>query len=228
LNGKEEGWREKFPNALKTGIFVISHTGRIHQLLFPWLEWRINSPNIFLTFDDGPHPAATPAVLNVLKTQNVKATFFLSGAAAAHFPSLVGDIAAEGHSIGIHAFNHTRRIAFSMKETVCEILQAEEAITKAAPRVTKLFRPPFGFFSWNTVAAARTLNYRLIMWTTLCGDFRSNWSDEKVVATALTKLSGGSILVFHDNELTKTRIAAVLTQSIEKIRDHGFTFDSIS
>lgn len=207
---------------------MISHTNRIHQLLFPWLEWRINSPNIFLTFDDGPHPAATPEVLRVLNSQKVKATFFLSGAAVAHFPSLVGEIDAEGHSVGIHAFNHTRKIALSMKETVREILQTEEEIRKAAPHVMKLFRPPFGFFSWNTISAARTLNYRLIMWTTLCGDFRSNWSDGKVVATALTKLSGGSILVFHDNEQTKTRIAAVLTECINKMRDRGFTFDSIS
>ena len=207
---------------------MISHTGRIHQLLFPWLEWKINSPNIFLTFDDGPHPDATPEVLSVLKTQNVKATFFLTGTAAARFPSLVSEIAEEGHSIGVHAFNHTRRIAFSMKKTVREILQAEEEIRKAAPHVMKLFRPPFGFFSWNTISAARKLNYRLIMWTTLCGDFRGNWSDEKVVATSLTNLTGGSILVYHDNELTKTRIARVLTQSIEKIRDNGFTFGAIS
>jgi peptidoglycan/xylan/chitin deacetylase (PgdA/CDA1 family) len=226
MERKKDG--EKYPNTLKTGILVISHTGRVHQLLFPWLEWRMNSPKIFLTFDDGPHPAATPEVLRVLKMQNVKATFFLSGDAAARFPSLAGEIAAGGHSIGIHAFNHTRRIAFSRRETVREILQAEEEIRKAAPRAMKLFRPPFGFFSWNTISAAKSLNYRLIMWTTLSGDFRSNWTSEKVVATALNKLSGGSILVFHDNELTKSRIAAVLTQSIERIRDRGFTFDSIS
>ena len=207
---------------------MISHTGRVHQFLFPSLEWRINSPRIFLTFDDGPHPIATPEVLRVLKEQNVKATFFVSGAAAARFPSVLSDIAKDGHSIGIHAFSHTRKIAFSMEATVREILKAQEEIIKSAPNAMKLFRPPFGFFSWNTITAARMLKYRLIMWSTLCGDFRKNWPDEKVVETALTKLSGGSILVFHDNELTKTRIGPILTQTIEKIRDRAFSFDSIS
>lgn len=227
MERKKDGERN-IPTSVKTEIIVISHTGRMHQLLFPSLEWRINSQSIFLTFDDGPHPTATPDVLRVLKTQKVKATFFLSGAAAARFPSLVRAIATDGHSIGIHAYTHSRRIAFSKKETIREILQAEEQITKSAPNAMRLFRPPFGFFSWNTISAARMLNYRLIMWSTLCGDFRSNWTDEKVVATALKKLSGGTILVFHDNEITKARIEAVLTKSIEKVRDRGFTFDSIS
>lgn len=207
---------------------MISHTSRIHQVLFPWLEWRINSPKIFLTFDDGPHPEATPEVLRILKTLDVKATFFLSGDATARFPSLAHDIAEDGHGIGIHAFNHSRKIAFSRKETVREIIQAEREITKAAPQTMKLFRPPFGFFTWNTISAARMLNYRLIMWTTLTGDFRKSWSDRKVIQTALAKLSGGSILVFHDNEQTKERIVNVLPQCIEAIKDRGFLFDSIS
>lgn len=207
---------------------MISHTGRIHQLLFPSLVWKMDSSNIFLTFDDGPHPVATPAVLSVLNSSNIKATFFLSGTAVKENQLLVKEIATEGHGIGIHAYNHTRAIAFSKKETMHEILQTKQEIENIVPLSAKLFRPPFGFFLWNTIAAARALNYKVIMWTTLTGDFRSNWSNERIVTTALTKLTSGSILVFHDNELTKSRISNILPETITRIQDLGFTFQAIS
>jgi peptidoglycan/xylan/chitin deacetylase (PgdA/CDA1 family) len=207
---------------------MISHTGRIHQLLFPSLVWKMDSPNIFLTFDDGPHPVATPTVLNILKSYDIKATFFLSGNAVGANQSIVKEMATEGHSLGIHAYNHIRAIAFSKRETMHEIRRTQEEIENIVPLRSRLFRPPFGFFSWNTISAARAQNYKLIMWTTLTGDFRSNWSNGRIVATALTKLTSGSILVFHDNELTKSRISKILPETITRIQDLGFTFQAIS
>ena len=207
---------------------MITHTGRLHQLFFPSLVWKMDSPSIFLTFDDGPHPVATPTVLNILKSYNIKATFFLSGNAVGKNQSIVKEIAAEGHSIGIHAYNHSRTIAFSKNETMREILQTKQEIEKIVPFTSNIFRPPFGFFSWKTISAARAQNYRLIMWTTLTGDFRENWSNERIVTTALTKLTKGSILVFHDNELTKSRIASILPETITRIQDLGFTFQAIT
>lgn len=187
----------------------------------------MNSPDIFLTFDDGPHVSATPAVLKILQDHKIRGTFFLSGQAVERNRSLVSEIGAEGHSIGVHAFNHTRSGAFSRKQSMQEILRTEEAIVNAGARPVKIFRPPFGFFSWNTIAAARMLNYRLIMWTTLTGDFRDSWTDDKVCSTAAAKLSGGAILVFHDNELTKNRIESVLERVIAGIQLKGFAFGAI-
>jgi peptidoglycan-N-acetylglucosamine deacetylase len=206
---------------------MIAHTGKIHQLLFPSLLWKIDSSKIFLTFDDGPHPVATPAVLGILHEHNIKGTFFLSGRAVQKHQSLVKEIGTGNHSIGIHAFNHARSLAFSKKRTMNEILQTEEAIMQAGARSMKIFRPPFGLFSWNTISAAKALGYKLVMWTTLTGDFRGDWPDERVCSTALAKLSAGSILVFHDNELTKSRIRRVLPLIIARIQERGFTFQSI-
>jgi len=206
---------------------MIDHTGRIHQFLFPSLIWKMSSPDIFLTFDDGPHPTATPAVLETLEEHKIKGTFFLSGHAVEQHRSLVHEIGEGHHTIGIHGFNHTRAAAFSKKQTMAEIVQTEKAIANAGAPAAKLFRPPFGFFSWNTIAAARALNCRIIMWTTLTGDFRDSWSDDRVCSTAVEKLSAGAILVFHDNELTKSRIKRVLAQTIANIRAKGFTFGAI-
>jgi peptidoglycan/xylan/chitin deacetylase (PgdA/CDA1 family) len=204
-----------------------SHTSTIHRFLFPSIVWKMNSPAVFLTFDDGPHPAATPAVLEMLQRYKIKGTFFMSGLAVKKYPSLVKEVEAEHHNIGIHAFNHVRSIAFSKSTTMSEILQTEEAITEAGAQPAKIFRPPYGFFTWNTISAAKELNYKLVMWTTSTGDYRRDWSDDQVCATALTKLTSGAILVFHDNELTKSRVRQVLPRVITGIQERGLAFGLI-
>lgn len=206
---------------------MIAHTGNLHRFLFSSLIWKMKSPNIFLTFDDGPHPTATPEVLKVLSAAKIKGTFFLTGSNVNNNRSLVAELGAEGHTVGIHAFGHSRTLALSKNATRTEIQQTEEAIVNAGVNPAKIFRPPFGAFTWNTVAAARSLQYRIVMWTTLTGDFRPGWSDEKISSTALSKLSAGAILVFHDNEITKSRIAGVLTDVIARIQTQGFNFQSI-
>ena len=204
-----------------------SHTNKIHQLLFPSILWKMNSPGIFLTFDDGPHPVATPIVLEILQTHKIKGTFFMSGLAVKKYPSLVKEVEAEKHTIGIHAFDHVRSIAFSKKTTMSEILRTEEAITQIGAHPAKIFRPPYGFFSWNTISASKELKYKLVMWTTSTGDYRRDWSDEHVWSTALTKLAPGAILVFHDNELTKSRVRQVLPRVIAGIQERNLGFGSI-
>lgn len=205
---------------------MISHTGLLHNIVFPSLLWRMPGEKIFLTFDDGPHPEATPIVLNVLRKHNIRATFFLTGKNISSHHELVQQIEAEGHTIGIHAYNHTRTLAFSKEKTKAEIQRAEQELRGIIQQPIRLFRPPFGFFSWHTIAAAQELGYLLVMWSCLTGDFR-NWSDEKIVSTALKKIQKGSILVFHDNDLTVGKIENVLERTIYKIKKLHFEFGAI-
>ena len=207
---------------------MFSHTGLLHRVLFPSVIWKMTSTGVFLTFDDGPHPEATPAVLDVLRRNSVHATFFITGTAVKKNPELVLQIAAEGHSLGIHGYQHKRSSAVSKRITEHEIVQTEKEIRDAGAQPCLLFRPPFGFFTWNTIAAANSLHYKLVMWTTLTGDFRPNWPDDKVVKTALQSLSGGAVLVFHDNELTKSRIKFVLQSTIVAVRELGYSFEKMS
>ena len=181
---------------------------------------------IYLTFDDGPHPRATEAVLDILKKHSVRGTFFLSGMNIPGRESIVKRIETEGHSIGIHAFNHSRSLAFSKERTKEEIKRTEILLKKIIDHKIRLFRPPFGFFSWNTIAAARELGYVLVMWSCLTGDFRK-WSVERIVRNSLHKLSHGSILVFHDNDLTEHSIVEILDTTISKMKKKGFEFGAI-
>ncbi|HTR81807.1 MAG TPA: polysaccharide deacetylase family protein [Bacteroidota bacterium] len=188
----------------------------------------MNSPNVFLTFDDGPHPTATQKILAVLRAKNIKGTFFLTGSNVAKRKTIVKQISDDGHAIGIHAYSHVRSMAFSKRETMDEIQRTEDEIRSAGSTPLKLFRPPFGFFSWNTIAAAKQLGYTIVMWSTLTGDFRRDWPDEKVVSNAVSKLSGGTILVFHDNDLTETRISKVLSETVALVSEQGFHFQSMT
>jgi len=181
---------------------------------------------VFLTFDDGPHSSATPAILDVLKQHQVHATFFLSGKNLSGREAIVQRIISEGHSIGIHAFNHNRSLAFSKEQTKSEIQQTVEILSGLTQQRTRLFRPPYGFFTWKTIAAARELGFLLVMWSCLTGDF-TQWNNEKIVSTALRKLKHGSILVFHDNDLTQHKIAGIIDTAIPEIRKRGFDFGAI-
>jgi peptidoglycan/xylan/chitin deacetylase (PgdA/CDA1 family) len=204
---------------------MFTHTGILHRMLFPSMIWKMPGRKVYITFDDGPH-SVTPAVLDLLQKHSVRATFFLSGKNILGKEKIVKRISAEGHSIGIHAFNHSRMLAFSKTQTKKEIEQTLQSLSQLTPQKIRLFRPPFGFFSWNTFAAARELGFLLIMWSCLTGDF-NNWSNERIVNNALKNLTDGSILVFHDNDLAQDRIITILEDVIPKIKQCGFEFGAI-
>ncbi len=206
--------------------FMMTHTGFLHRLLFPSMLWRMPGQNIYLTFDDGPHADATPVVLEKLRYHNVPATFFLSGKNISGLEHLVKEIHTQGHSIGIHAYHHTRALAFSKERTINEIRETEKLVSAIVPVKCRLFRPPFGFFSWNTIRAVRALGYYLVMWSVIPGDFRKR-PVSGIVSTALRRLSGGSIIVLHDNHLTAESIGALLDELIPAIKNRGFTFGAI-
>ncbi|MHB1050054.1 MAG: polysaccharide deacetylase family protein [Bacteroidota bacterium] len=205
---------------------MITHTGLLHTILFPSLLWRMPSKKIFLTFDDGPHDTATQSVLDVLKKHSVPATFFITGQNINGREEILRRIDADGHAIGIHAYHHTRAMAFSKNRTIAEIQETHRALSAIVDQKIRLFRPPFGFFSWNTIAAAKKLGFVLVMWSCLTGDFR-NWPPDKIVRTALHKLNNGSILVFHDNNLTVNTIAEILEKTIIEIKKQGREFGAI-
>ena len=201
-------------------------TTTLHSRLFPSLLWRVDAPEIFLTFDDGPHARATPAVLDVLKSHAVPATFFLSGSNIAGREAIVRETADRGHTLGIHAYSHTRMLAVSKQRTVDEIITTSRLIEDAAGVTTKWFRPPFGMFSWKTIGSARELGCTIVMWSIMTGDFSKRESGA-IVAHTMKGLAPGSIVVMHDNSLTEARIAPLLDTTIQRIKDAGLTFQRL-
>ena len=125
------------------------------QLFGPTLS-RLRSESILaLTFDDGPNPSATAAILDVLERHRASATFFLIGGFARACPSLVKAIAERGHSIGNHTDSHPNTLWLSTRALVTELVSCQDAIDEITGKRPLLMRPPFGFRGPHLYAAVK-------------------------------------------------------------------------
>ena len=152
--------------------------------------------SVALTFDDGPHPAITPALLEVLERHAARATFFLVGRRAATWPHLARQIAEAGHAIGSHGFAHEGTWWRSATWLDRDLERAEEAFGDllASPRV---FRPPHGLLSPSWYLASRRRGYRPVLWSVASRDWRINDAG-RVSARVVKRLRPGSIVLFHE------------------------------
>ncbi len=200
--------------------------GRWLHVLFPGCIWSLPGSSVCLTFDDGPHPTATPAVLRVLDRYAVKASFFLLGRSVHDHPDLAREIAGRGHDVGVHGYRHSRFMAFSQRRTIDEIRRTETVLLDAGVKARKIFRPPYGVVTWNTIRAARATGYRLFLWSYLTGDFR-NGAEDRFLMRLRPNLRPGAILVYHDNDLTAGRIERLLSRSIEEILANGLAIQPL-
>lgn len=191
------------------------------QWLFKKLVWRIvDTKKVFLTFDDGPVPEATPWVLDVLKSEGVKATFFCVGENVVKYPELYQRIIDEGHSIGNHTYNHLNAWKVDKESYISNVEKASEVIS------SKLFRPPYGKLS-PSLSKRLAEDYDIIMWDILSGDFDSNISAEKCLSNVISKTTEGSIIVFHDSIKAIDKLKFVLPRVIEFFRSQGIEMDKI-
>jgi peptidoglycan-N-acetylglucosamine deacetylase len=147
-----------------------------------------------LTFDDGPHPQSTPALLDVLEQYQVQATFFMLGENAQQYPDLVRKVAQAGHAIGNHSWDHPQFPLISRRDQRWQLRACERAI---APYGQRLFRPPFGQHNAASRFNAWWLGYRAIMWDLDSRD----WIDDNAHSIAdrlVQHIHSGSIVLLHD------------------------------
>lgn len=158
---------------------------------------------IALTFDDGPGPD-TAHILNILRNEQVRATFFLGGANAEKAPELVQRMAAEGHCIGNHAYSHQRFLGRSPEWMTREITSTTAAVDSVrSDRVagadfgpTRLFRPPYGLRWFGLAAVLNRLGMKMIMWDVNSEDWKR--TPDQIVARVLKLSRPGSIVLLHD------------------------------
>lgn len=176
---------------------------------------------IGLTFDDGPHPTYTPMVLDLLKSHEIKAAFFLIGSYAAEYPGLVRRIDREEHILGSHSFSHHFFFdLFPARKMWDELKQTAEAIEETTGRKIRWFRPPYGVTNPVLARVVRRFRYYSIGWSIKSRDTVSGRSAE-IVNRILKMVKPGDVLLFHDNrELT----AKALSQLIPALKERGFVF----
>src|SRR5262249_20303438 len=127
---------------------------------------------VALTFDDGPHGPATERLLDILRKENVKATFFLVGTMVEKHQDLVQREAAEGHEIANHTYDHTRLVGLSPERVESELRDGAQVIGKAVGSPPRLFRPPGGEYDNETIEAAKRLGYVMVLWTDDPSDYQ--------------------------------------------------------
>lgn len=189
---------------------------------------RVPGPSrVALTIDDGPHPDTTPALLDALARAEVRATFFLVGAAVERWPELARRIVAAGHDIGNHTQHH-RLLAFrTADELAGEIADCQRALSRLVPEgAIRWFRPPHGFKPIGLSAALRPHGLRMAAWQ---GSIRDTDAPgvETIVARAVALARPGRILLLHDNPSCRGQTAAALPMIVRRYRDLGLEFSSL-
>jgi peptidoglycan/xylan/chitin deacetylase (PgdA/CDA1 family) len=195
------------------------------RVLYPSLTWRIRGAGktIYLTFDDGPHPTATPFVLEQLRKYNAKASFFCIGKNVSEHPGIYQNILDDGHAVGNHTHNHLN--GWKTKDDIY-LKDIEEAATLIN---SNLFRPPYGRIKRSQHKRLQSEDFRLktVMWSVLSGDFDTNLSPEACLGYVLYHTKPGSIIVFHDSAKAWDRMQYALPKVLEHFTNEGYTFKSI-
>ncbi|MCW3123239.1 MAG: polysaccharide deacetylase family protein [Flavipsychrobacter sp.] len=177
-----------------------------------------NEPVIYLTFDDGPHPTATPFVLEQLAKYNATGTFFCVGENVARYPEIYGKLIENGHTTGNHTYNHVNGWRTDNAMYLKNIIKAKGNIH------SRLFRPPYGRIR---LSQARKLHrshtdWQIYMWDILSGDFDRNITPQQCLDNVLAHIAPGSIIVFHDSDKAWERMSFALPHVLEYCKQQSW------
>ncbi|HWF74872.1 MAG TPA: polysaccharide deacetylase family protein [Solirubrobacteraceae bacterium] len=160
---------------------------------------------VALTFDDGPHPEGTPAILAILAAAGLEATFFLVGEQVERRPALAGEIAAAGHAIGLHGYRHRCQLRLTADEIAEDYRRGAAAIEDATACAPELHRPPYGIYSGAGLKAARAAQLRPLLWSKWGRDWRKFTTPARIVARATETIAGGDVILLHDADFYSSR-----------------------
>lgn len=187
--------------------------------MFPGLIWEIKTgeKEIYLTFDDGPHPVVTPRVLETLDKFGVKATFFCVGENVEKYPDTYKLIISNGHRVGNHSYNHINGWKVSNADYFENIEKAGKFIESG------LFRPPYGKITPSQTKVLKK-QYSIIMWSVLTYDFDKSVSKEQCLKNSISSTGPGSIVVFHDSLKSANNMHHALPLFLKHFIDGGYVF----
>ncbi|HEY8909368.1 MAG TPA: polysaccharide deacetylase family protein [Desulfosporosinus sp.] len=178
---------------------------------------------IALTFDDGPDPVDTPDVLDILKEQEVRATFFVLGQAAQSNPALLKRLVTEGHEIGNHSFKHD----YQQLHLVEEMNQTDKEVFAATGTHTYFYRPPGGIVSKNQLETIKRNGHVVALWSVDSKDWR-NPGIKQIVDNVTKDVFPGAIILMHDGGYQRTQTVKALGPIIVALRDQGYRFVTLS
>lgn len=176
------------------------------------------APGVALTFDDGPHPVGTPAVLDALDRAGARATFFMVGEQVARRPAVAAEVLARGHAIALHG--HTHRCQMRLRPATVEddMRRGRAAIEDATGITPRWHRPPYGLYSPAGLAAARAAGMRPLLWSRWGKDWRRFTSPDRIAARVTDHLGPGDVILLHDADFYSARDSHLRTaRALERI-----------
>lgn len=186
---------------------------------------------IALTFDDGPDKDFTPQVLDILKKNNVKATFFVVGENVEWNAEILKRQHEEGHEIGNHTFTHINVSKKGYNDIYKEINNTQQAVKKVIGEEPKLFRPPYRAISKAMCNIVKEKDMNIVLWSNLDPRDWSNPGVYYIVDTITSKVQNGTIILLHDyNNLRnkKSQTVQALEIVIPKLKEMGYKFVTVS
>ena len=151
-----------------------------------------------LTFDDGPHLQGTPAVLEILARERVRATFFLVGEQVLRNPAIAREIADAGHGIGLHCHRHRNLLRLTPRQVREDIARAHEVIAAHAGRSPQLYRPPYGVPNAAALRLARARGWRTLLWSHWGRDWEARATPASIATRVTDGADAGAVLLLHD------------------------------
>src|SRR5215211_2914194 len=225
---KPTGPTRAVPRSIATGGPVIDAVPGQPRSVSP------KARTIALTFDDGPDPVWTPKVLDLLKAQKVKATFFVVGTAVADHPELARRIVAEGHEIALHTFTHANLSKVPGWRRSLELRQSQLILAGATGVSTPLLRPPYSSepdaltdADWASIQETRKAGYLTVLSTQDSDDWRRPGT-ARVIANSTPRGTAGQVLLMHDAGGDRSETLAALAKLIPTLKARGWTFSTVS
>jgi peptidoglycan/xylan/chitin deacetylase (PgdA/CDA1 family) len=176
---------------------------------FPALE-RVPSRGAALTFDDGPDPDATPALLDALDAAGVHATFFLVGEQLMHHHAIAREAAQRGHELALHGFGHERHAEMPGRSAADDIARGLGTFEAAVGRRPRFYRPPYGQFNEASYGACADLGVEPVYWSAWGLDWETLGPD-RIADVVARDLDHGAIVLLHDSARYAPRESAFAT-----------------
>ena len=208
---------------------IIEQPAKWLRWLYPRATWRMdnNDRAVYLTFDDGPIPEATPFILDTLKAYGAKATFFVVGQNVSRHPELYQRIISEGHSTGNHTYNHLGSLKHWTTTYIFNVHKAQITMRDCAQGQRKmsppLFRPPHGWMRWS-IYYWLSKEYRVVMWDLVTRDYSKWLNADDVLDNVKRYARNGSIITFHDSLKSIEKLHTALPAALQWLKEQGYEF----
>jgi peptidoglycan/xylan/chitin deacetylase (PgdA/CDA1 family) len=183
-------------------------------------------PVVALTFDDGPHPEGTPAVLEALNRAGARATFFLVGEQVAQHPELAAELAAAGHGVAVHGYRHRNQLRLTPGMVESDTQRGLDTIAEATGTRPELYRPAYGIFSAGGLEVVRGMGLEPLLWSRWGRDWAASASADSVAELVTRDLAPGDVLLLHDADHYSAReswraTVAALPRVLDEIARRG-------